>query len=86
MVFILSKRPKDPVLARINRVEGQVAGVKRMYEGGRGCVEIVQQVQAARAALGKLAETLLTNEARRCADSGNIKELKRVVERSFKNV
>ncbi len=81
-----SKLKKDPVLARINRIEGQIAGVKRMYQANRTCTEIVQQVQASRAALGKLASTLLSNEAKRCAEEGNVKELEKIVNKTFKTL
>lgn len=84
--FKIQNSKLDPITARINRVEGQVAGIKRMYQAGKKCTDIVQQVQAARAALGKLASVLLTDEAKRCADAGDIKELERVVNRTFKTI
>ena len=77
---------KDPLEARVNRVEGQISAIKRMYIEGSECLEIVQQIQAARAALGKLAGLLLTAEAKRCASEGNVSELKKVVEKTFKTV
>ncbi len=77
---------KDPVVTRINRIEGQIQGIKRMYEARRACTEIVQQVQAARAALGKLAGVLLSDEARRCVDAGDLKELEKIVTKTFKTI
>lgn len=49
-------------------------------------MEIVQQIQAARAALGKLTSTLLSDEAKKCADEGDLKELRKVVEKTFKTI
>ena len=57
-----------------------------MYEKKRGCVEIVQQVQAARAALGKLASVLLSDEAKRCAEAGDVKQLEKIVNKTFKTI
>jgi len=76
----------DPIISRINRIEGQIAGIKKMYESGRSCSDIVQQTQAVRAALGKFAGTILTNEAKRCSEEGKIKELKEVVDQTFKTI
>lgn len=76
----------DAIRSRISRVEGQVQGIKKMYEGGRSCIEIVQQVQAVRAALAKIASILLTNEAAKCAKKGNISNFQEVVERTFKTM
>ena len=59
----------DPVLSKLNRIEGQVGAIKRMYEEGKECEDIVQQVQAARSALGRVVRDLLTNEACKCAKS-----------------
>ncbi len=77
---------RDPILNRISRIEGQVDGIKRMYKTNRACTEIVQQVQAARAALAQLASTLLSDEAKRCVDEGDLKELKKIVNKTFKTI
>lgn len=77
---------RDPAIARINRIEGQISGLKKMYEKGKSCSDIIQQIQAARQALGKLAGLLLTNEAKRCADAGKTKELEKIVNRAFKTL
>lgn len=71
---------------RINRIDGQIQGISRMYEARRACTEIVQQVQAARAALGKLASVLLSDEAKRCVDAGDLKELEKIVNKTFKTI
>lgn len=76
----------DPVLARLSRVEGQIKALKKMYVSKRACLDIVQQIQASRAALGKVALHLLSDEAKRCADAGDVKELRRIVEQTFKYV
>ena len=85
-IMITTKSQGDPALARINRIEGQVKAVRKMYEAERACTEIVQQIQASRAALGKLASILLTDEAKRCAEEGNVKELEKLVEKTFKTL
>lgn len=73
--------------ARLNRVEGQVRGIKRMYSQDKcDCVEIATQIQAVRGALAKVAMLILIDEARRCADKGDIKELEKIVETTFKSL
>ncbi len=86
ITITMAKVKKDPVLARINRIEGQIAGIKRMYEAKRACTEIVQQIQASRAALGNLAGTLLSDEAKRCVDKGDVEGLEKIVNRTFKTL
>jgi CsoR family transcriptional regulator, copper-sensing transcriptional repressor len=52
--------------ARLNRVAGQVAGIQRMAEEGRYCVDILTQIAAVRSALDALGVELLTNHLKSC--------------------
>lgn len=55
-----------PQLARLRRAEGQVRGVAAMIEGGRYCVDILTQLQAARAALARVEREILERHADNC--------------------
>lgn len=59
----------DKVEARLKRVEGQIAGIRRMYHEERECLEIAQQIAAARSALANVGRKILSGEAARCAMS-----------------
>lgn len=60
-----SKEYKD-LLNRLNRIEGQVRGIKNMVEEERYCVDIVNQVCAIRSALGSFNKELLSNHIKTC--------------------
>lgn len=78
---------QDPVISRLHRIKGQVEAIERMYIKDKcDCIAMVEQIQAARAALGKVAEMLLSDEAKRCADEGDFKELRKVVEKTFRTI
>lgn len=51
---------------RLRRVEGQVRGISQMIEDDRYCIDIIHQVQAARAALGRVEEAVLHQHAKTC--------------------
>jgi len=53
-------------LRRLKRIEGQIAGIGRMVEDQRYCMEILTQLRAARAALGKVEEQVLRRHAEHC--------------------
>ena len=57
----------DKLPGRLNRVEGQIRGIKNMYADGRDCLDMVQQIIAARQALGTIGKDLLTDEALKCS-------------------
>ena len=47
------------LLTRLNRIEGQVRGIKNMVEQDRYCIDILTQVSAAQAALSSFSKVLL---------------------------
>jgi len=51
---------------RIRRVAGQVAGLERMIDEDRYCVDVLLQVAAARAALDGLGKLLLNAHVETC--------------------
>lgn len=57
---------KDQVQTRLKRIAGQVAGVQRMVEEDRYCVDILTQVAAIRSALDAVGVALLTNHIGNC--------------------
>lgn len=57
---------KDQLLSRLARIEGQVRGIAKMVEDDRYCTDVLGQINAARAALDKVALGLLDGHARHC--------------------
>ena len=51
---------------RVNRIAGQVAGIQRMVEDGRYCVDVLNQIAAVRSALDALGIELLTKHLESC--------------------
>ncbi len=52
--------------ARVNRIVGQVAGIRRMVEEDRYCVDVLNQIAAVRSALDALGIELLTKHLETC--------------------
>jgi len=59
------------LLGRLTKIEGQVRGVARMVQGDRYCIDVVTQINAARAALDKVALGLLDGHVRHCLVGGH---------------
>ena len=66
------------LLKRLNRIEGQVRGIKAMVEDERYCVDILNQVSAVQAALNGFSRVLLSNHIKTCVideiEAGNAEE------------
>ncbi|HEX9123607.1 MAG TPA: metal-sensitive transcriptional regulator [Actinomycetota bacterium] len=58
--------PRREIVTRLRRVEGQVAGVSRMYGEGRYCIEVLDQLAAARAGLEAAALLILEDHVNGC--------------------
>ena len=56
------------IRGRLRRIEGQVAGIERMYDSGRPCPEILDQLAAARAALESVALLVLEDHLDGCLE------------------
>lgn len=53
-------------MPRLKRIRGQIDGIQRMIEEKRYCVEILQQVKAARSALQALENSILSTHLESC--------------------
>ncbi len=65
---------KPAVLKRLRRVEGQVRGVARMVEEDKYCIDIMTQINAAQAALDKVAIELLREHTKHCIANAQSKK------------
>ena len=54
------------LLARLNRIEGQIRGIRGMVERDAYCTDILTQVSAASAALNGFTKVLLANHIKTC--------------------
>ena len=54
------------IIARINRIEGQVRGLKKMVEEDRDCMQVLKQIAAAGGALRSLGAVILEDHLKGC--------------------
>lgn len=71
-------------LSKINRAIGQLEGIKKMIEDNRYCVEILQQLKAARSAMKNIEQSILKKHMQMCllnaAKSQNEEEILKKIE------
>lgn len=60
------RRDKTALAKRLNRIEGQVRGIRRVMEEDRYCIDVLTQVSAVQAALDALALQLLEQHLHGC--------------------
>ena len=61
-----SEEERTALIHRLNRIEGQIRGIRGMVERDVYCPAIMQQVSAANAALAAFNRELLSNHLRTC--------------------
>jgi DNA-binding FrmR family transcriptional regulator len=57
---------KSGLIARLNRAEGQVRGIKGMIEKDAYCDDVLNQIAAVQAALNSVSKLILENHIRGC--------------------
>lgn len=74
----------EATAARLRRIEGQVKGIQRMLEEGRPCEDVITQVMAARAALDKVALSVMADHMEECLVETQSSEVKKAtIERAL---
>ena len=61
---------KKESLKRLNYIEGHIAGIKRMVEDEKYCVDVLKQTYAVRRAIEKLESLLLDGHLHTCVVEG----------------
>lgn len=57
---------REQLRKRLNRIAGQVAGLQKMVDEDRYCVDILTQLAAVRSALDAVGVQLLTDHLQHC--------------------
>jgi len=74
-------KPDSRLLSRLSRIEGQVRGIARMVEQDRYCIDILDQIQAIKAALRKVEDEVLKSHSAHCVadaiSSGDTQEARK---------
>lgn len=80
----MERSVSEKVLKNLNRVEGQVRGIAKMVEEDRYCIDVVTQIEAARAALARIESDLLRQHLGHCVhramNSKNASEQEKIIE------
>jgi DNA-binding FrmR family transcriptional regulator len=84
-------KDRDALLTRLNRIEGQVRGVKRMVDEEAYCIDVLTQINAIKAAIDQVGFLLLEDHIKGCVttavrqgDKSKVTELVKAVERFAK--
>ena len=71
---------------RLNRIEGQIKGIKKMVEEGRYCVEVLGQISAAHEALRGVGKLIMRNYLENCVTSSIRSGSKKKAQQTYEEV
>ena len=71
---MLGLSEQQALLTRLNRVEGQIRGIRRMVQEPRQCIEILQQLAAAEAALNRISLAIFKHHVDTCVTDALAKD------------
>ena len=61
---------KSDVLKRLNFIDGHLAGIRRMVEADKYCVDVLKQTYAVRRAIEKMESIMLDGHLHTCVVEG----------------
>ncbi|WP_192930126.1 metal-sensitive transcriptional regulator [Alkaliphilus pronyensis] len=61
-----SLKIQKSIIDRLNRIEGQIRGIKNMIERGTYCDDVINQIEASRSALSSIELILLEGHIKNC--------------------
>ncbi len=61
---------QQEVLKRLSYIEGHVAGIRKMVEEDKYCIDLLRQTYAVRKAIEKLEAMILEGHLRTCVPAG----------------
>ena len=67
---MLDDTQQQTLVTRLNRIEGQIRGIRRMVQEPRLCIEILQQLAAAEAALNRISLAVFKHHVDSCVPEG----------------
>ena len=79
-----------PLIPNLNRISGQVKGVARMVDEGQYCIDILDQLRAAKSAITTVENKILEKHIQECVSTSlqsqkdvdtKIQELMRILNR-----
>ncbi len=83
-----SVKTQKSVINRLNRIEGQIRGIKNMIEKETYCDDIINQIEASRSALHSVQIILLESHIKNCivdqiqhGDTDVIEEILKTIKR-----
>ena len=65
-IKVRNKSEQDELICHINRISGQLNGIKQMIEDSRYCDDILTQVAAANSSLKSLGLSIMENHMKTC--------------------
>ena len=63
---MINETVKEESLKRLKKIEGQVRGVSKMVESEKYCIDIINQITAAKNALDGVAKVIMKRHVESC--------------------
>jgi CsoR family transcriptional regulator, copper-sensing transcriptional repressor len=88
---VIESNTKQNITLRLNKIEGQINGIKKMVEKEEYCTHILTQVSSIKGALNSLTKIIFENYLKNCftenlrkEEQNAIQELTQILERTIK--
>ena len=80
-----SREVKQNLLTRLAKTKGQISGLEKMIASDASCSDILMQISAVRAAIGKIGMIIMQNYIRNCFSYQNKEAFENRIEELIKS-
>jgi DNA-binding FrmR family transcriptional regulator len=77
---------KEDINKRLNYVQGQINGIKKMVDDERACIEILTQISSTYEAMRKVGHIMIRNYMENCVTDGIRSDDPETVDRMYDEV
>lgn len=81
-----TEKTKKDIISRLNRIEGQVRGVKAMVDKDVYCDEVLNQIASIQASLNSTTKLLLEKHMKSCVREGILEGDEEVLDEVLKTI
>lgn len=81
-----SSKDNDEIFNRLNKIEGQIRGIKNMIQNDRDCMDIIHQISSVTSALKSVWQIMAAKHLNNCIDKMDTGERMNLIDDIIENL
>ncbi|MCP2519976.1 metal-sensitive transcriptional regulator [Candidatus Aminicenantes bacterium AC-335-A11] len=83
---MINEERRKEIISRLNKIEGQLSGIRKMVESERPCIEILTQISSIHEALRGVGKVIMRNYLETCVTEAIRSKDPQKADETYKNL